>query len=401
MQKLFFISNSLPYSPNGSGFFAENIIKTLKKRFELIFISLGANYCSNKELLDIHKKLKKQKFKYIEINNKKILKKNKISFFNLFKKSFLNKSNINDAKKLISKISINSNDIVFSYGSLAINAVTSINCKKIALFEDLEDQAFIYRTIFNLNKFNFFKILIKLILIKAYYFNYYNWINKISKSFDIKYTLSPFDFKILRNYIYLKVLPFPLLAPIKQKEKKEISIPFNITMLGSHISKDYKGIILLKKFLIPKIIEKNLIDKVKINLIMRTSKNMPQEIEKILKNKSINLCKFKKKVINQTDMLFYPSKYPVGIRTKILYAFSKSWYVATSETVSKCIPDLRDFNNCIMSDDIDNLCNKIIKVIQNQKKFMHIKKKGNNLLKKYSKKKFLNILNQDLKSLNF
>ena len=64
-------------------------------------------------------------------------------------------------------------------------------------------------------------------------------------------------------------------------------------------------------------------------------------------------------------MLFYPSKYPVG-KEQILFALTKSWFVATSLEIKKCIPELEDFKNCIMSNNINVLSDKIILIIRNK-----------------------------------
>ena len=95
-------------------------------------------------------------------------------------------------------------------------------------------------------------------------------------------------------------------------------------------------------------------------------------------------------------MLFYPSKYPVGIRTKILFAITKSWFVATSLDIKKCIPELEDFKNCIMSNNINTLSDKIILIIKNKKKYQFLRKNAFNILKKYSLKNFYKILMTDI-----
>ena len=75
-------------------------------------------------------------------------------------------------------------------------------------------------------------------------------------------------------------------------------------------------------------------------------------------------------------MLFYPSKYPVGVRSKILHAFSRSWFVATSTTIKKCIPELEDDVNCLMSNNSDILIDKIMYLIKNRKQKNYLLKNG-------------------------
>ena len=62
---------------------------------------------------------------------------------------------------------------------------------------------------------------------------------------------------------------------------------------------------------------------------MLVPKNTPLEIQKIVSDENINVKSYTQDILNKTDLLFYPSKYPVGVRSKILFAFSRKWFVAT------------------------------------------------------------------------
>ena len=97
---------------------------------------------------------------------------------------------------------------------------------------------------------------------------------------------------------------------------------------------------------------------------MRKPKSIPKNIKNILKDKRINHTPYNDNIIKSIDMLYYPSKYPVGLRSKILFAISKSWFVATTKTVNKCIPELKDYKNCIMSDQMEELNDKIMRILQ-------------------------------------
>jgi hypothetical protein len=119
---------------------------------------------------------------------------------------------------------------------------------------------------------------------------------------------------------------------------------------------------------------------------MRIPKNIPAKITEIIEDKNIHVQKYNKKTLDETDMLFYPSKYPVGVRSKILHAFSRSWFVATSDTIKKCIPELEDFKNCIMSNNINKLVDKILYIINNQKDCEYIRHNSQKVLKNYSPK---------------
>lgn len=391
MKKLFYISNALPNSiTSGSDFIAINMLKMLKKRYKIYAISIASSYCTAQEKINIYRELKKEKIKYYEINKKNLLKTDAIKLTNFLKRNYSNNRDILVAKNFINQIDIKKKDLIFAFGNSSIEVAGDINCFKIALFEDLQNQVQFYRTFFSIKKYNFLKKIIKLIILKIHYSDYLNWLKKISENFQLRYTFSNYDFRYLKNKLELKVLPIPI-KKNKRFKKKIKNKKFNITMLSTNISQDYRGVELLYNKLLPKLKINKLLNKVKLNLVMRVPKKIPINIKKILSNKEINLHKYNEKVIKDTDMLFYPSRYPVGIRTKILFAFTQSWYVATSSDVKKCIPELEDLKNSLLSNDIDKLSEKIINLIKNENKYKYLKKNSLKILDKYSFKNFFNI----------
>ncbi len=398
MKKIFYICHSLPNSmTSGSDFIALNMLKILKKRYRIYAISIGTDYCNKKELPKIYKELKKENIKYYEIKKKNLLKKENITLRNFFNKDYNNDNDIKSATEFIEAVKIKKNDIIFAFGSSSIEASKKMNCFKIALFEDLQDQVQFYRTFFSFNKFNFLKKIIKLLMLKIHFRGYVKWLDKISKDYNLKYTFSPFDLKYLNKKINIKLLPLPIKSPqnitIKPAKKK-----FNISMLSTIISQDYKGVTMMYSNLLPKLKNENLLNKVKLNLIMRIPRDIPHEIKNVINDKNIHLHQYNEKIIKDTDMLFYPSKYPVGIRTKILFAFTKSWFVATSNEIKKCIPELQDFKNSLLSNNINDLSEKIVILIKNQNKYTSLKKNSLKLLKKYSFTNFFNTINDDINS---
>ena len=116
---------------------------------------------------------------------------------------------------------------------------------------------------------------------------------------------------------------------------------------------------------------------------MNIPKKIPIDISEILSDKDIHVVEFNKKILDDTDLLFYPSKYPVGVRSKILHAFSRSWFVATSTTIKKCIPELEDDVNCLMSNNSDILIDKIMYLIKNRKQKNYLLKNGKKVLNNY------------------
>ena len=396
MQKLFYISNTLPNNIlGGSDLLAFNILQKLKKKFRISVISISKDYCKKKELHFIRNNLKKNKIKFYEIRKKVKYSGQPILIWNFFNKEYINNTNIHVAKNFIDTCNIKRNDIIFSYGSASILASSHLKCLKIALLEDIQDQINIYRTRFSINKFNFIKKILKLIMIKVHFRGYYKWLKKITNSHQIIYTFSPFDYSKINNYLNLSILPIPFQEKIKKKKIKKKKL-FNISMISAWMSQDFNGIIQIYNSLIPKLEKYNLMKKVKINLIMRKPKFIPENIKNILKDRRVNLIRYNDNIVQSTDMLYYPSKYPVGLRSKILFAISKSWFVATTKTVNKCIPELKDYKNCIMSNQMEQLNDKIMRILSNPQKFKYLIKNSYKILKKYSVKSCVKKIERDL-----
>ena len=90
MKKIFYICHSLPNSmTSGSDFVAFNMLKVLKKKYEIHAISLGTNYCKKEELFKIYKQLKKEKIKFYENKRKTLFKYDNITLKNFLNLNYL------------------------------------------------------------------------------------------------------------------------------------------------------------------------------------------------------------------------------------------------------------------------------------------------------------------------
>lgn len=395
--KIIYVSESLPNSiTGGSDLFALNLLEELKKKINILVVSIGGSHNNKNELSIIKKNLKKKKIKFIEFKKRNSYLKKPVKIYNFYKKNYINEENIYLTKRFIDKLDIKKDDIVFAYGCASILASSDIKCFKIALIEDIQDKVFILREYQSINKFNFFKKITKLIMLNFHFRGYYAWLKSITKNYNIKYTFSNYDFFFLKKYINdISILKVPFKNELYKKKIKKQKF-FNISMFSSSMSQDYNGIELLYNKLIPDLKKNNLYNNIKINLVMRKPKFIPINIKKIINDKKINIYNFNDNIIKSTDLLFYPSKYPVGFRSKILYAFSKGIFVATSSTMKKCIPELKDLKNCIMSNNIDELNKKIIMIIKNPEKFKFIIKRAYKTLKIYSTKLSVKKIQEDI-----
>lgn len=399
-RNLYYISESLPNSfSGGTAQLGINLLKELKKKYKVIAINSLSNFYASKERFEKAKnELNKENIKYYHLKKSINRTKHHITIWNFFKTNYYDIKKIQQIKKFIKEIKIKKDDVIFCVGSNSINACNDIDAYKIALFEDVQDQIQIIRTFLSINKSNFIKRIIKILMLKIYFRNYYKFLKNISSNYKIKYTYSPFDqIKLSKGGIKASVLPCPV--KIKVQNKKKNNKKFNISMFSFAISQDYNGVTLLYKKLLPKLKKSKLLNKVTLNLVMLVPENVPLEIKKIVNDENINIRTYDQNILKKTDLLFYPSKYPVGVRSKILFAFSRKWLVATSSTIKKCIPELEDYKNCIMSNNIDSLVDKIIYLIKNKNKHQFIKKNALNVLKNYSPKKGSQMIIKDINSI--
>ena len=397
-RNLYYISESLPNSfSGGTAQLGINLLRELKKKYNVIAVnSLSNFYASKDRFIKAKNELKKEKIKYFHLKKSISRTKHHLTIWNFFRTNYYDIKKIDEIKRFLDKIKIKKNDVILCVGSNSIHACNHIKAYKIALFEDVQDQIQIIRTYLSINKYNFIKRVIKILMLKIYFRNYYKFLKKISSNYQIKYTYSPFDQKKLSNNdIKTSVLPCPVKVNISKK-KNNYKEKFNISMFSFSISQDYNGVNLLYRKILPKLKKNNLLNKVSLNLVMLVPKNTPLEIQKIVSDENINVKSYNQDILNKTDLLFYPSKYPVGVRSKILFAFSRKWFVATSKTIKKCIPELEDFTNCLMSNNIDDLADKIVHLIKHKKKYQYLKINGQKVLKNYSPKNGARIIINDL-----
>ena len=140
------------------------------------------------------------------------------------------------------------------------------------------------------------------------------------------------------NDIKTSVLPCPVKVNISKK-KNNYKEKFNISMFSFSISQDYNGVNLLYRKILPKLKKNNLLNKVSLNLVMLVPKNTPLEIQKIVSDENINVKSYNQDILNKTDLLFYPSKYPVGVRSKILLRFQENGLLQLPKLLKNVSPN--------------------------------------------------------------
>ena len=100
---------------------------------------------------------------------------------------------------------------------------------------------------------------------------------------------------------------------------------------------------------------------------MNFDKQMPEFLIKLLDEKNIIKKSYSENSLDNMDLLLYPSNYGVGVRTKILHAFSKKCLVCTTYQSKNGIPELKNNYNCIIANDVKSLTNLIIDLALNKK----------------------------------
>lgn len=376
MKKLFFVYHNLPSKfQGGSELVAYNLIEGLAKKFEVTIVCFN----SSKYSIKVYEDLKKIGIKIIikkDCNNLHV----KDSFIPKF---YLNKNEINKNQLFIKKLNIEKKDRLISMGNIAIASAEKILCKKIAIVEDPQSQVKIQRERLSINYFNFYKKIPKLIYLNIFYKNFWNFLGTILKSYSKIFCLSKGESLLYKKKINRKV--YFLRCPIKlQKINKFRNNKFTIAMISYSITQDFNGIRILNKFLLPELKRNNLLKKTNIYLVMNIfHNNLPNDINKIIDNKNVQIKNFDQKgLLDKIDLLYYPSKFRVGVRSKILFCMSKKILIATNNISKYGIPELKNEFNCLSSDDNHELAQKIINIIDKKKKITSLKTNAYNLIKK-------------------
>ena len=380
-KKLFFIYHSIPSRfQGGSELIAYNLVKELSKKYEIELICFNLGGVQKKILNDF----RKLKVKYIiKKINKEIVK-----ITNFYPRDYLNKNIIlKNQLFLKNKIKFKKTDRLLAMGNIAIASSKNILCKKIAIIEDPQPFVKIQREKFSINLTNFYKKIFKIIYLRFIYKNFWEWLSKITSNYDYICSLSKGDSLEIQNRINKKInfLRCPLKIEKVAKKKNKI---FNIAMISYSITQDFEGIRILNKFLIPELKKKDLLKRINLYLIMNIfHNNIPSDIKEIINNKNIQIKNFDETgLIDKVDLLYYPSNFKVGVRSKILFSMSKKILVATNSSSKYGIPELSN-KNCLIDEDNDLLSKKIISILKEKKLHKNLIDNAYNLIKyKYSPK---------------
>ena len=392
MKKLFFIYHALPSKfQGGSELVAYNLIEGLSKKFIVTVVCFSTFKIPLKAYAD----LKKLGIKIVVSTGYNNLNK-KESFIPKF---YLNKDEIVKNQLFIETINIKKKDRLIAIGNIAISSAEKVICKKIAILEDPQALVKIQREKLSINYFNFYKKIPKLIYLKIFYKNFWDFLKTILKSYNKIFWWSKGEALLYQKKIDRKV-NF-IRCPIKaEKINKFKNGKFTIAMISYSITQDFDGIRILNKFLLSKLKKKNLLKKVNIYLVMNVfHKNLPKDINKILSNENVKLKNFDQKgLLDKIDLLYYPSKFKVGVRSKILFCMAKKILIATNEISKYGIPELKSNFNCLSSNNNFELADQIINIIDKKKKINFLNTNAYNLIKKnYFPKKAIDQIAKSIK----
>ena len=114
MKNFYYISVSLPNNIlGGSDLVALNLLKKLKKKFNVTAISLSNIYCNKYQKKSIHHLLKKEKIKFIEFNKNINFNKKPLTIKNFLKTNYINNKSVNYAQNFLENLKLKKNDIFF------------------------------------------------------------------------------------------------------------------------------------------------------------------------------------------------------------------------------------------------------------------------------------------------
>jgi hypothetical protein len=126
---------------------------------------------------------------------------------------------------------------------------------------------------------------------------------------------------------------------------------------------DLIGLRNLHTYIIPQLKKKNLYDFFEFYLIMNFDGLKPVFLKELIREKNVFTRNYTPNILEDIDLLLYPSNYGVGVRSKILEAFSKKCLVCTLNQSKNGIPELRNNYNCLISNNVQTLLNLIINLV--------------------------------------
>jgi glycosyltransferase involved in cell wall biosynthesis len=104
-------------------------------------------------------------------------------------------------------------------------------------------------------------------------------------------------------------------------------------------------------------------DAYELHFIGRTPKTLPPELQSISAHRSVHFRGHLPDLESElfaTDVLLFPSRYPVGIRTRIVTALAFGCCVVSNDTASLGAPELVDDVNCLLATDEAALTRRLV-----------------------------------------
>ena len=382
--KVFFICSDIPYPgfTGGSTINWSMLENLINNDHEVTLFCdaprAGWNEIDKQILKKMYLNLKKIKCNVVHLNDLKLNKK-----IGLLKKIFSNKienyipecNYSNQIENiLLEKLNKINPDFFLIEGHAGINHSRNIKIKKIGWsvnpVKHLNDIRIKYQ---KKNTLNILKILIKNFKIN----NFQKFLINDFNNLDLRFNLSK-DFIDVLDKIGLKkthhiIPPFydasKLLGSTASNERSF----FKIVIIGLMSTVNKSQLEILQNYVFPEIEKKLLEDKIQFHFIGTSKENLPKN----LKNKKYIKCRgFIENAlyeIKDSDLFFCVTPHPLGFRTRICEALSLGACILTSAYDQISIPFLKNDENCIIVDKLENSGKAVIDLIKNTNKINYIK----------------------------
>jgi len=280
-------------------------------------------------------------------------------FTNYYYSSKLTKKGKKFLKK--NKTFISKFDIVIIFGSENIKFFSNSNANIIAILEDHLPSVKIERNLLSNN--SLISKYVRHLILKIYYFRFDISLRKMCSGFIKTYTFSKKEYLNYKKkkFININHLRSPIISEkkINKKKNKRIKVALN----SYHFRMDLIGLRNLHTYIIPQLKKKNLYDFFEFYLIMNFDGLKPVFLKELIREKNVFTRNYTPNILEDIDLLLYPSNYGVGVRSKILEAFSKKCLVCTLNQSKNGIPELRNNYNCLISNNVQTLLNLIINLV--------------------------------------
>ncbi len=148
-----------------------------------------------------------------------------------------------------------------------------------------------------------------------------------------------------------------------------------VIIVGQWIS-NYAGLRVLGNEILPALEKEGMAQRVEFRIIGRKPKNVPEDIERIVRHPSIKVLGFVEDINSEfmsADVLLYANYHPVGARSKIVNAFCFACTAVADASARMGLPEVIHNKNALLDSCGDKLARHLISLCENPSLLLELK----------------------------